>query len=118
MRLLLNHCIPRRWRRLLPGHEVRTVYEQGWADLNNGALLARAAGAFDRLITVDRGLEFQQHLTALPIGVIGLRAGSNRFATLAPYAPWALAAIEQVAPPALVRIDGTGRIEVVQRPSA
>jgi hypothetical protein len=32
MRVLLDHCVPKRFRQLLPGHDVRTAYEMGWAD--------------------------------------------------------------------------------------
>lgn len=31
MRVLLDECVPRKLRRELPGHEVRTVAEMGWA---------------------------------------------------------------------------------------
>jgi len=35
-------------------------------------------GAQDVLVTMDRNLEFQQNLSALPFGVILVRAPSNR----------------------------------------
>jgi hypothetical protein len=40
MRILLDECVPRRLRRELPGHDVRTVPEMGWSGARNGALLA------------------------------------------------------------------------------
>ena len=62
MRILLDECLPRRLRRGLPGHEVRTVQELGWAGTKNGALLRRAmAEGFEVFVTVDRNLEYQQH---------------------------------------------------------
>ena len=54
MRVLLNECVPRALRNDLPGHEVKTVAELGWAGVKNGELLRRAAAEFDLLITVDR----------------------------------------------------------------
>ena len=54
MRLLLDECVPKRLKRELPGHEVRTVQDMGWAGIKNGALLALADGQFDTLLTVDR----------------------------------------------------------------
>ena len=60
MRVLLDECVPRALRNDLPGHEVKTVAELGWAGVRNGELLRRAAAAFDVLITVDRNLEYQQ----------------------------------------------------------
>lgn len=67
MRALLDHCVPRRFGRLLTAHEVRTTCELGWASLNNGALLAQAKEQFDVFITVDQNVEFQQNLFALPL---------------------------------------------------
>ena len=54
MRVLLDECVPRALRNDIPGHEVRTVAEAGWAGVKNGELLRLAAAAFDVLITVDR----------------------------------------------------------------
>jgi hypothetical protein len=48
----------------LPGHEVKTVAEAGWA-AKNGTLLQLAATQFDVLFTVDRNLEYQQSSRAL-----------------------------------------------------
>lgn len=59
MRVLLDECLPRRLKAELPDHDVRTVQEEGWAGLKNGALLRVAAGRFDVLLTVDRRIAFQ-----------------------------------------------------------
>ena len=69
MRLLLDECVPKRLRRELPGHEIRTVQEAGWAGVRNSALLRAADGTFDAMLTVDQGVEHQQNLTGLRIGV-------------------------------------------------
>ena len=42
MRVLLDECVPRRLAREFVGHEIRTVHEQGWTGLKNGALLREA----------------------------------------------------------------------------
>ena len=65
MRLLLDECLPHGLKRLLQGHYVVTVPEQGWAGKTNGELLRLAEGQFDALITSDRNLAFQQNLPAL-----------------------------------------------------
>ena len=57
--------MPKRLRRELPGHEVRTVQEMGWAGIKNGALLRMASGQFDAFLTVDQGIEYQQDLSGL-----------------------------------------------------
>ena len=50
--------------------------QMGWAGSANGDLLRlAAAGGFDALITVDRGFEYQQNVTGLPIPVIIAIAG-------------------------------------------
>jgi len=56
MRLLLDESVPRRLRRALPGHSVKTAVEMGWGGVKNGALLVLAAAEFDAFITVDRNL--------------------------------------------------------------
>ena len=53
MRLLLDECVPRRLRRELHGHEVKTVQEAGWAGVKNGTLLRAANGSFDALLSVS-----------------------------------------------------------------
>ncbi len=87
MRVLLDECTPRKLRRELPGHHVSTVTEQGWSGTRNGALLRRAAGEFDVLLTVDSNMEFQQNVSTLPIAVIVLVAYSNDVNVLQPLMP-------------------------------
>lgn len=62
MRILLDHCTTRPVRRLLPGCEVKTTDEMGWADLDNGALLAAAGAVFDLFLSVDTNIRYQQNL--------------------------------------------------------
>ena len=87
MRLLLDECVDRRLARDLPGHEVKTVPQMGWAGTKNGALLALAETEFDVFITVDRNLSFQQNLPGHDIAVLILHAPSNRLADLRLLAP-------------------------------
>jgi|GEM_PF-1491410 hypothetical protein len=67
MRVLLDECVPRALRNDIPGHEVKTVAEVGWAGVKNGDLLRFAAAEFDLLITVDRNLEYQQSFEGLSL---------------------------------------------------
>ena len=110
MKVLLDHCVPRRFRRLLTGHEVRTAFEMGWAGLGNGALLAQARQEFGAFLTVDQNVQFQRNLAtlALPVGIIV--AADNRFETLAPYAPAVLDWLSQPLVCELARIEATGQI--------
>jgi hypothetical protein len=80
MRALLDEDLPRRLKRHFPADvEVLTVQERGWSGIKNSALLRLAAGAFEVCLTMGRGAEFQQNLQGLPIGVLIIRAPSNRF---------------------------------------
>ena len=83
MKILLDECLPRRLKQLLPNHEVITVPEAGWASIKNGQLLRTAAAQFDLFITVDRNLSFQNPVTEYSIAVLVLHALTNRFEDLA-----------------------------------
>lgn len=105
MRLLLDECMPRGLRRDLRTHEVDTVQSMGWAGLKNGALLQAAAEAgFDALVTVDRGIEFQQSLAERGLSVVALRAPSNDVNDLRPLMPQLEAALREIAPGSFVRV--------------
>ncbi|MCX6878031.1 MAG: hypothetical protein NTW21_30095 [Verrucomicrobia bacterium] len=54
MRILLDECLPKDLARELPGHDVVTVTQAGWASINNGKLLRLIAdsGKFDLFLTI------------------------------------------------------------------
>lgn len=104
MRLLLDESVPHRLRRSLPGHAVRTVVEMGWGGVRNGELLGRAANEFDAFVTVDKNLQYQQNLDALPIAVIVLDARSNELPYLLPLVPKLEDALASLLPRTFVRI--------------
>lgn len=88
MRVLLDECLPRRLKRELTDHDVRTAPEMGWASKRNGDLLrAAVAEAFEAFVTVDRKLEHQQNLAVFDIAVVVLVAKRNRLADLQPLIP-------------------------------
>jgi predicted nuclease of predicted toxin-antitoxin system len=89
MRILLDECLPARLRRNLPGHDVQTVPQAGWASIKNGKLLRLIAdsGKFDVFLTVDKNLPREQKIEGLPFAVVVLRAKSNRLADVVPFAP-------------------------------
>lgn len=96
--------MPRKLRGELPQHDVRTVVEMGWGGTKNGALLRRAAGEFDVLLTVDSNLEYQQDTTALPIPVVVLTAFSNDINLLRPLMPRVQELLSTVQPGRLYRV--------------
>lgn len=98
MRILLDEHLPIGLVPELRGHAVDTVIGCGWAGIRNGELLRRMRGHYDVLITMDRGIPFQQPLSALPFGIIIVRAASNRLQHLRPVVPAILAAVSAVRP--------------------
>jgi hypothetical protein len=105
MRVLLDECVPRALRKELPGHEVKTVAEAGWAGVRNGELLQLAAKQFDLLLTVDRNLEYQQNFAGLTLAVIVVHALSNDVTVLRPLMPAVLAAIPTTKPGMVTHIN-------------
>ena len=85
MRVLLDENLPRQLKRHFSADvEVLTVQERGWSGIKNSELLRLAAGEFEVFLTMDRGVEFQQNIQSVSIGVLIIRAPSNRFADLQP----------------------------------
>lgn len=107
MRVLLDECVPRRLRRELPGHEVRTVTEHGWSGIKNGKLLTLADAEFDVFLTVDQNLKYQQNLTAFRIAIILLAARNNRLQTLLPLMPEVRGALDKLGAGDFIRIGGS-----------
>lgn len=93
MRVLLDEQLPVDLATALQGHSVDTVVGRGWSGITNGELLRRMAGEYDVLLTMDRGIEFQQNLITMAVGVMLVRAPSNRMVHLQPLVPAILAAL-------------------------
>lgn len=105
MRVLLDEQLPRQLAGYLVGHEVRTVQQQSWAGLKNGALLAAAeAAGFTVLVTGDRNLRFQQNLVKTGLGTVVLRAPSNALEDLLPLVSDTLNAIATVQPGQVIEV--------------
>jgi Domain of unknown function (DUF5615) len=103
VRVLLDECIDWRLSHDIAGHEVMTARQMGWTTIKNGELLALASEHFDAFVTVDRGLAFQQNVSALPLAVIILQARTNRLADLQRLVPDLLAALKS-APKGVVTL--------------
>jgi hypothetical protein len=105
MRILLDECLPRRLKGELPEHEVHTVPDCGWQGKKNGELLTLAAGQYDAFVTVDAGIEHQQNLGSFAIGVVALRAKSNRIDDLRPLMPRLREVLGTLRPGQWVTVD-------------
>lgn len=104
MRILLDESVPTRLGRLLVGHEVKSVQKQGWGGIKNGKLLALAAKEFDVLLTADKGIEYQQNLSTLPVAVLIVLANSNRLEDMAHVVPNILKALMNLQPCTVLRV--------------
>jgi len=102
VRVLLDECTPRFLKGRLPGHNVSTVQEVGWAGLKNGNLLAAADGNFDLFITTDKNLRFQQNLKKYSFAVVLLP--SNRLAIVLGLITEIEAAVSSIKPGDFVEI--------------
>jgi hypothetical protein len=105
VRVLLDESIPIDFAQDLTGLGAQTVIGLGWAGLINGALLRKAVGQFEVLVTMDKNLQFQQNLAAHNIGVVLVRAHSNRLDDLRPLVPQILAAVA-ASEPGKIRVVG------------
>ncbi len=61
---------------------------------------------YEVLVTMDRGIEFQQNIAAVSVGVLLVRAPSNRMIHLLPLVPTILEALPLLKPGQLHRIGG------------
>ena len=106
MRILFDECVPRPLRRYFTGHFVATVARMGWSGIKNGDLLALADKQFDVLLTVDRGIPFQQNLSNRNIAILLLIAKDTKIETLQPFMPEALAALKDIQLGEVVHVGG------------
>jgi len=107
MRVLLDECVNQRPRNYLPGHECESAEYAGFAGLKNGELLDAAESAhFDVLLTVDRGLEYEQNLAGRRIAIIIFRSKSIALQDLLPHVPACLAVLLSIKPGEIAKIPG------------
>jgi hypothetical protein len=106
VRVLLDEQLPIDLAAALQGHSVDTVVHRGWTGITNGELLRQMGAEYDVLVTMDRGIEFQQNLAALSVGILLLRAPSNRMVHLLPLVPAILEALQALKPGQLHRVGG------------
>ena len=106
MRLLLDEQLPVDLAAALQGHSVDTVVGRGWTGITNGELLRRMGTEYEVLVTMDQGIEFQQNLAAVSVGILLQRARSNRMIHLLPLVPTILEALPLLKPGQFHRVGG------------
>ena len=64
------------------------------------------AERFEALLTVDQHIEFQQNVRDSGIGMLVVRARTNRLTDLRPFVPQILEGLSKVTAGALIRVGG------------
>jgi hypothetical protein len=104
-KILLDECVPRKFKKHLPGHDIVTVPEAGFAGKKNGELLSLAEKAgFQVFITLDQGIEYEQNLGGRSLAVILIHAKSSKLEDLVPHVAKILAALESMGVGQLARV--------------
>jgi hypothetical protein len=105
MRVLIDECLPRRLKKHLVGYDCRTAPEAGLAGKRNGELLSIAQQQkYEIFMTMDKGVEYEQNLQGLSLGIIILRAKSNQLFDLLPYVSDCLEQMKSIKPGEVVRV--------------
>ena len=98
MKILLDECVPERFRRHLPDHEVHSARYAGLKTRKNGELLHLAEEAgYEIHLTVDQGIPYQHSMIGRRIAVLVLRAPANDIVTLLPMTGAVLSALTTIS---------------------
>lgn len=104
IRVLIDENLPRKLKAALNA-EALTVPERGWGGIKNGELLRLAASEFDVLLTMDRGMAYQQNVSGLALCLIVLSAVSNDIDDLLPLADQVNEALDAASPGLVLRVS-------------
>jgi hypothetical protein len=97
MLILFEHGTPRSIARLLTGHVVVEAIARGWDRLSNGALIKVAENAgFDRLLSTDKNIQYQQNLKDRRIAILIL--GNSRRPDVLRYIDRVIEAVNAASP--------------------
>lgn len=79
MKILLDECVTKHLKPHLIGHQFLTVRELGWSGVKNGKLLTLCVeNEFDILLTIDKNLQYQQHLGNYPLTIVIFNSISSK----------------------------------------
>lgn len=88
MKILLDECVSKKVKRLLPDLEVYTVAEMGFSGLKNGKLLTQAEkGGFDILLTIDKNIDSQQNISKYALSLVILNVMKSNVKYFEPLIP-------------------------------
>ena len=104
-KILLDECLPRKFKTYFSEYDCVTVPEAGWAGKKNGELLSLAENAgFQVFVSLDAGIQYEQNLTGRRIAIVLIAARSSRLQDLIPRVQSVLAALESIEASQLVRV--------------
>jgi hypothetical protein len=104
MLILFDNGTPAPLCYALKGHVVVEAIERGWDRLANGELIAAAeAAGFELLLTTDKNIRYQQHLTGRTIAFVVL--GNQQWPTLRRYIERVVAAVNAATPGSYTEVD-------------
>lgn len=105
MKIVIDECLPKRLRRLLPENDVWTVPQIGLAGTKDAELLDElTVREIDVFITIDGNIEYQQNFSGKSFGTVVIRAVSNRFQDLQVLETPLSEAVSQVRAGQVIRI--------------
>jgi hypothetical protein len=100
--------VPKQVAQVLPGHEVTTVPDAGWASVKNGRLLALIEEAgYRAFITCDKNMESQQPLHRRPFAILLL--STNHFPSMEPHAAAIAEAVDKAEPGIVTKVEWSVR---------
>ncbi len=88
MKILLDECLPARFKTYLLDHDVYSVYELGLSGVKNGKLLRYCKdNHFNIILTIDKNMMYQQNLNNYPISIVVLNSKSSKIEELKTFLP-------------------------------
>lgn len=83
MKILLDECVTKRFKKHLPEFDVFTIIELELSGIKNGDLLAYCVeNNFGILLTIDKNLMYQQNLNKYPITIVVLNCFTSKIEEL------------------------------------
>ncbi len=103
MRVIFDENVPLPLKSFFSGHSVSTVQKEGWAGVENGAIIDHVESRFDVLLLADKNLRYQQNLSGRKIALVELP--TNRWPILKEMASRILKAVENAEPGSYTILD-------------
>jgi Domain of unknown function (DUF5615) len=88
MKILLDECVTKRFKKHITSHTVLTVFECGWSGTKNGALMKLCEeNGFDVFLTIDKNLLYQQNYSNFKPSIIVFDCESSKLECLVDFIP-------------------------------